>query len=802
MKATQIILAAAALAGAAPASAKLDLTHADVSHLANGLTVILLEDHSFPLLSVQMLYKSGSAAETTGKTGLAHFLEHLAFRASESFPKAQATELIYDAGGEWHGYTAMDQTTYFATMPKDGLELLLTIEADRMARTIIDPAAIQAEKGAVITELHGYENDPASVLQETVTRTALQAHPYGSPMAGYVSDVERLTIDDARAYYASHYAPGNAVLAVVGDFTTPEAKAIVTKAFSGVPSRPVEAPNLTVEPPQKGERRTEMLGPVHRSYFHFAYPAPASSSPDLVPFLVLQEILSGGSGLNLRQSDWAGTKAAKGSLLHGLSDDVATWLPPTRDPFLFTISGSIAKEADNAALEREIEKRIATLRDRPIPETRLREAKAAVIRAIGEDVLTTEDAAHQLAFFEGIGALDYLLDMPSLVAAVKTADIQRVARIYLTKGRRTTGWMVPGKPSPAPAASGKPRRAADRAGTTSVNIVVSEPQLRRLSGGLPAIVQQSGFSDTATVELLLSAPTKGNSSPEDLPGLDAIVRSGKPAELTALVRQTLAAARAGPATAEPPSEDPATRLQQLISAGMGLRSGAAPVPLAVIVSGNLDVSQTVDILERQLGSVVPGTKRQSHRPPGPRSKLVRERIGKPLSQGAIGYVVEAPAPGTREALAWRMLLYVLTHDYSGRLGWSAISDKGLVYHIYSSLRTDGQRSWVTISTGVDPDKADAMEAELRAQLARLASEPPSQTEVDVARNHLLGRDLTAAQSNEELTAKWTRQFVETGGVQAHEDLRRRLNEISVADLANAARDFANGTIIRIDVDRP
>src|SRR6476469_4829558 len=110
-----LFLVAAALASAL-ASAELDLNRAEVSHLPNGLTVIMLEDHSFPLVSVQMLYKSGSAAETTGKTGLAHFMEHLAFRGSTNFPNERATELIYDAGGEWHGYPAIDQTTYFATM--------------------------------------------------------------------------------------------------------------------------------------------------------------------------------------------------------------------------------------------------------------------------------------------------------------------------------------------------------------------------------------------------------------------------------------------------------------------------------------------------------------------------------------------------------------------------------------------------------------------------------------------------------------------------------------------------------------
>src|SRR6185369_8561884 len=277
MRAVRALLALAALAIAAPVSAELDLRRASVNHLPNGLTVIMLEDHSFPLVSVQMLYKSGSAAEITGKTGLAHFLEHLAFRGSQNFPNARATDLIYDAGGEWHGYTAYDQTTYFSTMPSDQLDLLLKIEADRMARVVIDPAAIALEKGAVITELHSYDNDPAAVLLDAVTRTAIQAHPYGSPMAGYVSDVEGLTIDDAKAYYASHYAPGNAVLAIVGDFTPAEARALVARDFAAVAARPVAVPHFSAEPAQTGERRISLTGAVNRQFFTLAYHAPAAS---------------------------------------------------------------------------------------------------------------------------------------------------------------------------------------------------------------------------------------------------------------------------------------------------------------------------------------------------------------------------------------------------------------------------------------------------------------------------------------------------------------------------------------------
>jgi len=801
MRAARILLAAAVLLGAAPASAELDLNRAEISHLPNGLTVVMLEDHSFPLVSVQMLYKSGSAAEVTGKTGLAHFLEHLAFRGSKNFPNARATELIYDSGGEWHGYTAMDQTTYFATMPKNGLDLLLRIEADRMARIVIDPAAITAEKGAVITELHSYENDPASVLQESVTRTAIQAHPYGSPMAGYVSDVSGLTADDARAYYAGHYAPGNAVLAIVGDFVPSQAEALVARSFADVSARPVAKPNFTAELPQRGERRTRLTGPVDRQYFLLAYPAPAASNCDFAAFLVLRELLSGGSGLNLRQSDWAGTPSVQGSLLFGATGDIATWLPPTQDPFLFMISGSIAGKDDAAALEHSVESRLAAVRDQPISEPRLAEAKATVTRAIAEDVQTTEDAAHQLTFFEGIGALDVLLTMPRHVAAVTPADIQRVARTFLAPEKLTVGWMVPGSSPGARAGIGVPRAAADRPGAAPPAGHAGQPQLRHLSGGLPAIIQTNPLSNTATVELLLSAPVEGGAHPTNLPGLDAIIRSGTADDIAALLGQSVAAAHQGQPTVEAPSEDPATRLEQLITAQTNPHSNKAPAVLAVIVSGNIEPTNAFSLLERQLGHASPGKVGDASRPAPPgRSKPVRERITKPLSQGAIGYVVEGPPPGTREALAWRMLLYVLTHDYSGRLGRSAIGEKGIVYHIYSSLRTDGVRSWAVLSTGVDPDKTDAMEAELRTQLAGLASEPPSAAEVEAARSHLLGRDLTAAQSNEELAAKLARELVETGGLRSHEQLRAQLQTITPADLADAVKSFTSGTIVRVDVE--
>ncbi len=796
---TALVILVAALASSAPASAELDLKRAEVSHLANGLTVIMLEDHTFPLVSVQMLYKSGSAAEVNGKTGLAHFMEHLAFRGSSNFQNEKATELIYDAGGEWHGYTAMDQTTYFATMPRDGLDLLLKIEADRMARTLIDPQSIEVEKGAVITELHSYENDPASVLQDAVTRTAIQEHPYGSPMVGYVSDVKGLTASDATAYYSSHYAPGNAVLAIVGDFTAPEARVLVSAEFANVPARPVAASDFTRELPQRGQRRLRLSGPVDRRYFLFAFPAPAASSPDFPAYLVLQQILSGGSGLNPQQSGWSATPAIHGSLLFGIAGDVATWLAPTRDPFLFMISGSIPPRSAPDRLERELEQQIAAITDHPISAQRFEAAKSAVVVELGEDVETTAEAAHQLAFFEGIGALDRLLEMPKSVALVTAADVERVARTYLRMESSTVGWMVPGNAPLERAGVGNPRFAADRRGVVTSGGAGSAPELRTLSGGLPAIVQANPLSRTVTVELLLHGQSREGIHPDNLPGFDAIVRSGVPGDLERLVTQTMAAAADQRQEHGVASDDPSTRLQQLILDQIRPSFPTGPKPVAIFVSGDVDRNRVFDILDHRLGHLSPDRSRRVPQTSKSTPRTIHEQIAKRLSQGAIGYVVEGPEPGTRGALAWQMLLYILTHDYAGRLGQSAIRDKGIVYHIYSRLRSDGQRTWATISTGVDPDKANAMEAELRSQLSRLLSEPPTAAEVDAARRHILGRDLTAAQSNEQLTAKLANEFVETGALRSNDQLKAEVIAITPAEVAAAAQPFVGGTIIRVDV---
>ena len=815
-------------AAPSPALAELDLRRAAVSRLDNGLTVILLEERAFPLVSVQMIYRSGARDETA--PGLAHFVEHLAFRGSEAFPNGAATDAIYDAGGEWHGYTWLDQTSYFATIPAAGLDLLLRIEADRMARMTIDAVGFEAERGAVLAEMQGYAGDPKSLLFDAVAAAAFPSHPYRANTIGSASDIAALTEAQARAFHETHYVPANAVLAIVGDVSPAEAMALVRRHFGALPARPAPDCAAAAGPPAS-ERRLEIAGDVERQHFELAYPAPPASHPSFPAFLLLQQLLSGGSGVNFRQNDW-GTPAMPGSALHGLTEDLAGWAIPTAEPYLLTVTATLPAGGDRSVLEAELERRIARLRDHPPAAAELAAARAAVAEQLIFDVETTEDAAHQLAFFAGLGAYDALLDLPERLRAVTAADVQRVARAYLAPHLRTVGWYVPGdaatpgggaadpprtgegdQPGPreaglsseAPATEDGEGPAADRAATPPSTGPAPPPRLRRLSGGLPVIVQTSPLAPTATVTLLLTAPLSGEDAPADLPGLGAITRSGRAADLPALIAAAREALTADPAEQDAaPSDHPDTRLAQLIAAEISTGPAGTPAPLAVVISGAVEPDAAFAALEQAFGDLAPTPRRPTAPLANPERRLrtVTARIDRPRAQAALGYVVPAPPPATRDGLAWRMLLYILSHDYGGRLGNSAIRDRGLVYHIDSAYRTNGADSWITLATGVGPARLDAMEAALRAELARLAADPPGEAEVAAARNHLLGRDLSAAQSNPELASRLARMFVETGSLRSHAGLAEMLAEIGPADLAAAVPAFAAGTILRVEVAAP
>ncbi|MEQ8204919.1 MAG: pitrilysin family protein, partial [Woeseia sp.] len=498
---SRLPLLAFALLLSQAATAELNLAGASQHTLDNGLTVLILEEHSFPLVSVQMLYRAGARDEVPGRTGLAHFLEHMAFRGSEHFPDTGLVSSIYAAGGEWHGYTWIDQTTYFATAPVAELDLLLDIEADRMARLDIAAADIPAERGAVLAEMNGYENDISAVLHDASIFAALVAHPYRNNTIGWASDVRSITSDDVSAFYAQHYHPGNAVLAIVGDVDSEAVLTSVKQRFAGLPGHASTPLPVTVEPAQQGERRVRLERPAARKHFQLVWQAPSAVSADYAAFLLLQELLGASSGVNFLQNDW-GTPARPGSLLHGISDDIKSWFIPTAQPYVFTISGSIANDGDETELENAIDAALIAAAEQPVEAEHFAAARQRLLDQLLLDVQTTEDAAHQLAFFAGIDALDTLLSLQARVEALEPADIQRVTKRYLSTQQRTIAWGVDGVGPRSPrVAAPAEKLAVEKVAINST--AAPAPRILHLDNGTPVIVQESGLSATLHLTTIL-----------------------------------------------------------------------------------------------------------------------------------------------------------------------------------------------------------------------------------------------------------------------------------------------------------
>ena len=786
------------------AFAEIDLRNASVEQLDNGLTLILLEDRNFPVVSTQMLYRVGARDESYGQTGIAHFLEHMAFRDSKNFPETGLVSSIYAVGGEWHGYTWTDQTTYFATVPKEHLDLLLRIDADRMARLRISKEDMEAERGAVLAEMHMYENYPTSMLLDAVMFTSFLAHPYRNNTIGWESDIQNLKHEEVVAFYERHYKPSNAVLAVVGDFDSSEVRERTEALFGDIDGGAATPLPHTVEPLQEGERWIRLYAATDVKRFMIGYRAPCVRHRDFAAFLVLQEILGAGSGVNFRQNDW-GVAAAEGSVLEGVADELTTWYPPSAQDYLFIVGGSVAADQEESALEQAVEERIATLRDRAPGRDVLAAAIADVVGELVFDVETTEDAAHQLAFFSGLQALDVLLELPQRVSIVTAADVQRVAQTYLLPERRTIGWHLPDERAErALPPEVEPAGEIGKGDSAPVDFEpVPSPEIRKLSGGIPVIVQQSDASRSAWLKLVLpgnDVDAAAVRKDEPVLGYSSLTYRFEPEDLRETVQKAREAVRAASVAVgdvETPAGDPEARLEQVFASLMSERRETRSPrlsPSLIVVSGDIDTERTFRLLEMSFGQLEVPARR-----PEPRGRFggddIEVQLDKPVAQAQVAYIVPAPPPADEQASAYRILLYILSHDYEGRLGKEAISSRGLAYYIDSRYRSGGADGWITLSVGVDPGKVDDLKELLEAELRRLKEEPPTAGEIEEAKRHLVGRARSSAQSNEELAAALAEEWLWYGEMLTPEALEQKLNRVHREDVLRMVTEFVDGATI-------
>ena len=416
--------------------------------LNNGLKVVVQEVHTAPLASVWCWYKVGSKNETTGLTGVSHWVEHMNFKGTKNIPREEMKGIIEKFGGSWNGYTWIDQTTYMETASTAGLDRMLFIESERMGNCIYDPGDCESERTVIISELQGSENDPDTLLEQEVIAAAYKVHPYRHPTIGWLSDLQAMTRDDLYQHYRRNYVPNNAIVVVVGDVDTDDVLRRVDKQFGTIPAGPDPKRVAVVEPQQFGERRVEVSREGTTAYLKLAYHAPAVGDADFFPMLVLDAILTGAKGINLWSSfrtppPQRSARLYRALVEQRLASSVGAGLLPTEHPFLYLIS---ATAMEGVSLEDVEEAAISALDDvvkNGVTDRELVKARNQLRARLVFENDSVTNLGHQLGYFETVGNRDIYHGAPACIAAVTREAVECAAAKYLKSDRRTVGWFNP-----------------------------------------------------------------------------------------------------------------------------------------------------------------------------------------------------------------------------------------------------------------------------------------------------------------------------------------------------------------------
>jgi zinc protease len=413
---------------------RLDYT---MTTLSNGLNVVFLEDHSTPIVHLQMWYHVGSKNERPGRTGFAHLFEHLMFKGSKNVEAEGHPSYISSVGGQSNAYTTEDATVFWETVPAQYLPLVLWLEGDRLASLKIEEKTFRTEREVVKEERRmRVENQPYGRLQEIISDQAFTVHPYKHPVIGSMNDLQAASIHDVRDFFRTYYVPNNATAVLVGDFDTKEALWLVSQYLGRVPKseRPVprDIPN---EPPQTKERRVRLEEnwplPVVVVAHHITY----DGNPDSYPLHIASKILSDGQSSRIYRKLVYETGIALAAFGGGNIIE---------DPNLFFAvaivqPGHTTDEAATALIA-ELDR----LRAEPITPAELQQAKNQFARdyILGRESNQSkaEQLGHAVVIHNDIQTADGEFD---IFQNITPADVQRAARTYFTPENRLVLTILP-----------------------------------------------------------------------------------------------------------------------------------------------------------------------------------------------------------------------------------------------------------------------------------------------------------------------------------------------------------------------
>ncbi|PWU02789.1 MAG: hypothetical protein C5B53_01265, partial [Candidatus Melainabacteria bacterium] len=401
--------------------------------LPNGLRVILLEEHTFPVVSCLMWYRVGSANESPGATGLSHLVEHLLFQNIGNFRKNEFGASVVANGGQFNGFTSEDFTAFYSTVAPSKLDLVLRGEAERMRSAKFTRADVQPEVNALLREFDQETRDPVSVLNREVHAIAFQQHPYRNPPGGWRTDAERLTYEDARSFYDRFFYPDNAALVLVGDFTKETTLPLVKKYFVPIAKSPTAIPSQRViEKLRPFERRVTMKYGGKKECLVVAYPAPAIAEPDAPAMTVLEKVLNGQISGRLKKQLVETRVCSSAQCVFEIK----------RDPSLIILTLNASGGTPLQKVLDASDSIVNQLRSQLVTDAELvRARKQAEFECFSE----TDGpylAGFHLGYFETLMNWQTAFSWPEKIRSVNAIDLQRVARLYLSNDTRVIGQLV------------------------------------------------------------------------------------------------------------------------------------------------------------------------------------------------------------------------------------------------------------------------------------------------------------------------------------------------------------------------
>ncbi len=415
----------------------------DIAHvtLKNGLEIVVIPDHRTPVVTHMVWYRNGSADDPMGKSGIAHFLEHLMFKGTDKHPQGEFSDVVTALGGQENAFTSYDYTAYFQRVSREHLKTMMEFEADRMTGLVLSDEVVDPERDVVIEERRmRTDTDPSAQLGESLASTLFTHHPYGKPIIGFMHEIEGLNREDALAYYRRFYTPENAILVVAGDVTQAEVVQLAEETYGRLPSRGQKPERQRPqEPDARSARRVVLEDPkVEQPSLQLAWIVPSYKTADkgvAEALEVLVQILSAHGTGRLHRKLVMDQKIAVAA---------GAWYQSTAvDRSRLMVYALPHPEGTLEALEVAVEQVIADLVAKGVEDKELRRAKTRLIA----DTIYAQDSQSSLARMYGSAlatgsSLKDVVEWPEAIEAVTAEAVQAAAKQWLNRRHVVTGYLI------------------------------------------------------------------------------------------------------------------------------------------------------------------------------------------------------------------------------------------------------------------------------------------------------------------------------------------------------------------------